>query len=328
MATSGNQLKNSGGGVDDMRVNRVTKSIDYQSAGENYIGVDNTSVARIITISSVDIAKSGFVISIVDESAGAATNNNITVDTEGAETINGAATFIIDQDCMSVEFISNGTNLFIKNITIDRAYSHMEISSGSEMAIDTINEWHMITQFSTISTRNVTGEPGTTAAITAFADAGGGQVTVTSNGHSIAENDYVSITGTTNYNGLFQITNSLTNTFEITDTFAGDDATGTWRHGSHMVINSGFGGKYEINWSCSITSAGNNKTYEIAIVNGVTLDIAARRKIATGADAGVMAWVEQVDANTGDHFGIAIRNITDTTNVTLATASMNSKRLT
>lgn len=64
--------------------------------------------------------------------------------------------------------------------------------------------------------------------ITAFADAGGGQVTVTSSSHGLNDNDSVTITGTTNYNGIYTISSTTTNTFEITETFNGDDATGTW----------------------------------------------------------------------------------------------------
>lgn len=63
--------------------------------------------------------------------------------------------------------------------------------------------------------------------IISFADAGGGQVTVTSSNHGIPNGNSVDITGTTNYNGNFEISNATTNTFEITDTFVIDDATGT-----------------------------------------------------------------------------------------------------
>jgi len=67
-----------------------------------------------------------------------------------------------------------------------------------------------------------------TGSITAFADAGGGQVTVTSAAHGLSNGDVVTISGTTNYNGTFEITNVTTNTFEITDTWVANDATGTW----------------------------------------------------------------------------------------------------
>jgi hypothetical protein len=67
-----------------------------------------------------------------------------------------------------------------------------------------------------------------TGAITAFADAGGGDVTVTSAGHGLGVGDEVTISGTTNYNGTFRIQARTVNTFDITDTWVSDDATGTW----------------------------------------------------------------------------------------------------
>ncbi|RKX66515.1 MAG: hypothetical protein DRP42_02975 [Tenericutes bacterium] len=67
-----------------------------------------------------------------------------------------------------------------------------------------------------------------TAAITVFADAGSGQVTVTSNGHGLQNGCEIQISSTTNYNGFFVISNVTTNTFEITATWVSNDATGTW----------------------------------------------------------------------------------------------------
>jgi len=73
--------------------------------------------------------------------------------------------------------------------------------------------------------------------ITTFANAGGGQVTVTSASHGISENATIEISGTTNYNGNFTATNVATNTFEITDTWVSDDGIGNVRIRNAVVSN-------------------------------------------------------------------------------------------
>ena len=63
-------------------------------------------------------------------------------------------------------------------------------------------------------------------AITAFADAGSGNTTVTCGTHGLANSDIVTISGTTNYNGTYTIANVATNTFTIVKAFVANDATG------------------------------------------------------------------------------------------------------
>jgi hypothetical protein len=64
--------------------------------------------------------------------------------------------------------------------------------------------------------------------ITAFADGGGGTVTVTSHAHGMSNGTKVWITGTTSYNGGFIISSVATNTFKVTATWVANDATGSW----------------------------------------------------------------------------------------------------
>lgn len=64
--------------------------------------------------------------------------------------------------------------------------------------------------------------------ITAFADAGGGLVEATTDGnHGLEDDEIITISGTTNYNGTFKVQNKAAGTFEFTDTWVTDDATGT-----------------------------------------------------------------------------------------------------
>ena len=68
-----------------------------------------------------------------------------------------------------------------------------------------------------------------TGPISAFADRGdAAHVIVTDNGHGLADGDWVSISGTTNYNGVFEVSAKTANTFDIVDTWVANDATGIW----------------------------------------------------------------------------------------------------
>lgn len=64
--------------------------------------------------------------------------------------------------------------------------------------------------------------------ITAFSDAGGGKVNVTCEDHCLGGGENVTIQNTTNYNGDYEITWIDYDTFQITETWAGDDAAGDW----------------------------------------------------------------------------------------------------
>lgn len=64
--------------------------------------------------------------------------------------------------------------------------------------------------------------------ITSFADAGGGYVTVTtSEDHYLKNNNRVTISSTTNYDGSYDVDNVSDTTFRITHSWDGDDATGS-----------------------------------------------------------------------------------------------------
>lgn len=70
--------------------------------------------------------------------------------------------------------------------------------------------------------------------ITAIADAGGGNIEVTSAGHGLSNGDEIAICGTTSYNTVTDneqsvtVANVTTDTFEVPGIFVADDATGYW----------------------------------------------------------------------------------------------------
>jgi surface protein len=80
----------------------------------------------------------------------------------------------------------------------------------------------------------------TSQAITAFAQQGA-NTRVTSNGHGLVAGSRVNISGTTSYNGDFNVLAAGPNTFDIAVTFVANDATGTMRHRRSRNVTAGFG---------------------------------------------------------------------------------------
>ena len=74
------------------------------------IGVDTTGGVVTITLST-GMVVAGSVIIVKDEGGNAGTNN-ITVDTEGSETIDGAATDTISSNFGSQGYYNDGANWF------------------------------------------------------------------------------------------------------------------------------------------------------------------------------------------------------------------------
>jgi hypothetical protein len=102
---------------------------------------------------------------------------------------------------------------------------------------------------------NWTFDAGSTGAITAYSD--GTTVTnVASAGHGLSTGDIISIRGTTNYNGVHEITYINASSFSIAVAFAGDDGASDWDQGSYIEAGTGAAGTYGVEWSMSSSEQG------------------------------------------------------------------------
>jgi hypothetical protein len=95
-----------------------TTSTDTATLGfKHQYSCTDTSAPRSLTISSADIASGSatdhWVFTIKDQSGGAGTNT-ITINTQGAETIDGVSSVGITEDYGSITLYSDGTNLYTK----------------------------------------------------------------------------------------------------------------------------------------------------------------------------------------------------------------------
>ena len=90
----------------------LTASTSVSSVDEVFIGVNDNSVARTITIQSADIF-AGRIFVVKDEAGTAASANNITIATQGSELIDGSATATITADYGVVRmYVSKDGNLY------------------------------------------------------------------------------------------------------------------------------------------------------------------------------------------------------------------------
>jgi hypothetical protein len=101
--------------------------------------------------------------------------------------------------------------------------------------------------------------------ITAFADAGGGDVTATTSAaHGLVNGMRVTITGTTNYDGTYFITNASGSVFDFTATWVATE-TGSWSQDGH------FSGKTAVRYRIRYTPLTDTETSLIDYVTVILI---------------------------------------------------------
>jgi hypothetical protein len=90
----------------------ATYTVDLTSRATIY-SIDYTTTGTVaITLDTDLFSKTGRVLYFYDEDGNAGTNN-ITISTEGSETINGAATYVMNANNEAIMLVIDGTNAFV-----------------------------------------------------------------------------------------------------------------------------------------------------------------------------------------------------------------------
>jgi len=202
----------------------------------------------------------------------------------------------------------------------------MSITGGSTATELVQNVMTQVSGWITGVANGVSFGASSTAAITAFADATGGQVTVTSAGHGLANGDIVNITGTTNYNGRFAVANVDTDTFEITDTWVADDATGTWVKGNSLTVAAA--GTYKLDWAATYTAEAGAKAFTFSIsVNNAQQTKTLRKVVSVGTGHENISGTGVLALSANDIVRLDVTGTTDGSNVTIVEGNINLSRL-
>ena len=208
-----------------------------------------------------------------------------------------------------------------KNILKKKAYAEVYVyNSTTEFVINTADVWHSFFGLTQGHLYGWTFSAGSVGAITAFADYSGtvaGTVKATDASHGLSTGAIVSITGTTNYNGLFEITVIDDSNFYFTDTWVADDGASHWNEGGYLECCNGSAGRYRLTWNSATTTIVNNSIIDAGIsLNTVMQERAiTQRKFGIGADTGNMVGTAILDVAAGDKIIMNIRNVGGTGNV-------------
>ena len=192
------------------------------------------------------------------------------------------------------------------------------------MTINAQSQWHALEeQVVTGFTHGFTYTAGSTGVIASIADAGGGDVTINDVAHGLLAGAYITINGTTDYNGIYEVQTASTDSFTITATWTSDQ-TGYWQQGASLTCNIGSGGIYRGQWSSSGISQTNAHVFDFTpcINDTISAKAKARRKFSN-ADYGSFSGCGLMNIAEGDVIQFLIQNITGAGDVTIRTLDLN-----
>lgn len=148
-----------------------------------------------------------------------------------------------------------------KPITDQHTYGEMYINNNSNAAVvETANTPIAIRQISEGLTKGFIFHAGSTGAVSWYADYSGtvaGSVLVSCTAsHGLITGDIITIRGTTNYNGIFEIVVVNADQFYIIDTWVADDGASDWDQGASLTAQPGADGVYTATWQMTAAPAG------------------------------------------------------------------------
>ncbi len=177
------------------------------------------------------------------------------------------------------------------------------------------------------------GGAGTSFSITVIADAGGGNITVTTGAaHGLAVNDIVTQSNLTDaaYEGIFKVlTVPTTTTYTVTATFTATD-TGTMDQPATLTASVLAVGTYLCSFAIAATSATNNEEFDFDLYFGTTRSgggLAVRDKFGTANDFDASSGTGLVDIESGDKISFIVENQDTAGNITIRNIGITLIRL-
>lgn len=210
-------------------------------------------------------------------------------------------------------------------------YGEMIVTAQTVATIETASTPHAMVAWATGAVADWTFTAGITGAITAYADYSGtvaGTVKATCVGHGLTTGDFITIRGTTNYNGVFEITTIDSDEFYFTDTWVADDGASDFEMGDYLTPNAGVEGDYHITWQISGSEGGGaGGTFHFRVYADATeaTKLTTQRKFSNN-DVGSMGGTAIITVAASDRIWMALES-DGTNDLTIEHANINLHRV-
>jgi hypothetical protein len=201
-------------------------------------------------------------------------------------------------------------------------------NAATDTDINVANQYHAISGlFSGDDNSNWSFVAGSVGSGTITTAAAGAAINIADVAHGLSTGDYVTVQSV-NHSGTKVVTKVDADNFTVAIAYVGDEAC-FWQEGDYLLAGNNSSGFYRFSFSTSLISAGNLKTYKFEIVHNEDHidESASERKIGTGADIGSMGSGGIHEITAGDRVFLTVKNIGDTTNLTLVHANISFSRI-
>ena len=210
------------------------------------------------------------------------------------------------------------------------------LSNTTAGVIDTADVWHALS-LSELTVGSLTGWTyadgvrGTDITAYATSDAGARTKVTTTADHTLTAGDFISITGTTNYNDLYEVMEIVdSKNFTIDKAWdTNNDAIGTYARGGTLTAGVTATGYYSAAWNVTISPAVNAHIFTMGyMVNKIPCTrCRARQKLGTAGDYNTMAGNTIRKLSAGDKVAFIIKNVGAAGNYTIRHGNANFHKI-
>ena len=215
--------------------------------------------------------------------------------------------------------------------SLSREYASMYFNANATaMVIETSDTPIGVRQLSAGTLSDWTFSSGSTAPITAYADYSGtvaGAVLATST-HGLTTGDFITIRGTTNYNGIFQVVVVDSTHFYFIASWVANDGASDFDQPSYIQAGADSAGVYNIEWSISTSEGGAAGSTVIfkPYVNATAISEAINRRKFSNNDVGAISGGGALSVSVGDRVYMTIVS-SGVNNITNSYGSIRLHRL-